>query len=72
MTTILGTVEKKDIGVGTWVLAGDDGTTYELRNLPADLKRQGLRVSLMGEILEEEMSIAMIGPIFSITQATQL
>lgn len=72
MTTILGTVEKKDIGVGTWVLTGEDGTTYELRELPADLKRQGLRVSLTGEILADAMSIAMIGPIFSVTQATQL
>lgn len=72
MTTILGTVDKKDIGVGTWALTGDDGTTYELLNLPMDLKQQGLRVSLTGEIIKDAISIAMIGPIFSVTQATQL
>lgn len=68
----LGTIRKLDIGVGAWVLAGDDGITYELRDLPDALQQAGLRVALIGEIVAEGMSIAMVGPIFAVVQGTVL
>ncbi|MGB2926281.1 MAG: hypothetical protein WBB82_13350 [Limnothrix sp.] len=70
MIKITGTIDKKDIGVGTWVLVAEDGTTYELRDLAADLKQKGKEVEITGEILENAMSMAMVGPIFAVSEVT--
>lgn len=66
MAQLSGTIQKLDLGIGTWVLVGTDGITYELRELPAALKQQHVRVALHGEILTDAMSIAMVGPIFAV------
>jgi hypothetical protein len=72
MLEIIGTIDKQDVGIGTWALSADDGQVYELKNLPADVKHQGMRVMLTGIVLEDVMSIAMIGPVFEVDSCTKL
>lgn len=66
MVTITGTIEKKDIGIGTWTLVSDEGSVYELANLPSKLKQNGLNVSISGKIQEDTMTIAMVGPVLAV------
>ncbi|MCL6434500.1 MAG: hypothetical protein K6T90_09865 [Leptolyngbyaceae cyanobacterium HOT.MB2.61] len=61
-----GTIERKGLGPGTWALVSNDGKTYELHNPPADLHKAGLNVKVKGEIREDIMSFAMIGPILEV------
>jgi len=72
MLEIIGTIDKQDVGIGTWALSADDGTVYELKNLPADVKYKGTRVMLTGIVREDVMSIAMIGPVFEVDSCTKL
>jgi hypothetical protein len=72
MIKVTGTIQKQDVGVGTWVLKAEDNTVYELRQLPAALKQKGLKAVVTGTVLEDAMSIAMVGPILSVTEAVTL
>lgn len=72
MIEVTGTIDKKDLGVGTWVIKATDGTVYELRELPADLKQKGIKAVVKGTVLEDAMSIAMVGQILSVTEAVAL
>jgi Protein of unknown function (DUF5818) len=64
--TVTGTIEKKGFGFGTWALVTDDGTTYELKDAPAELKQEGIQVEVKGKIREDVMTIAMIGAVLEI------
>nr|WP_199303397.1 hypothetical protein [Oscillatoria sp. FACHB-1406] len=61
-----GTIERKDIGVGTWALVTDSGETYELKDAPTDLKQAGLKATVEGVIREDVMTMAAIGPVFEV------
>ncbi|UBF27759.1 hypothetical protein K9N68_07550 [Kovacikia minuta CCNUW1] len=60
-----GTIERKGIGPGTWALV-TNGKTYELHKPPADLHKSGLKVKVEGQVREDVMSFAMIGPILEV------
>lgn len=64
--TVIGTIEKKGFGFGTWALVTDDGTTYELKDPATELQQEGLRVEIKGKIREDVMTIAMIGAVLEI------
>jgi hypothetical protein len=64
--TVTGTIEKKGFGFGTWALVTDDGTTYELKDAPAELQQEGIQVEVKGKIREDVMTIAMIGKVLEI------
>jgi hypothetical protein len=64
--TVTGTIEKKGFGFGTWALVTDDGTTYELKDAPAELQQEGIQVEVKGKIREDVMTIAMIGSVLEI------
>lgn len=64
--TVTGTIEKKGFGFGTWALVTDDGTTYELKDAPAELQQEGIQVEVKGKIREDVMTIAMIGAVLEI------
>jgi hypothetical protein len=64
--TLIGTIEKKGFGFGTWALVTDDGTTYELKDPISELQQEGLKVEVKGKIREDVMTIAMIGPVFEV------
>jgi len=61
-----GTIERKGIGPGTWALVGTNGKTYELHKAPSDLHKSGLKVKVEGQVREDVMSFAMIGPILEV------
>ncbi len=64
--TLIGTIEKKGFGFGTWALVTDDGTTYELKDPVSALQQEGLKVEVQGKIREDVMTLAMIGPVLEI------
>lgn len=64
--TVKGTIERKGMGPGTWALVSDDGQTYELRNPSSELKQEGLKVKVEGQIREDIMTFAMIGPVLEV------
>ncbi|MEL6928988.1 MAG: hypothetical protein AAFO95_10160 [Cyanobacteria bacterium J06600_6] len=64
--TVIGTVEKKGFGFGTWALVSEDGTTYELKDAAEELKQDGIRVEIKGKIREDVMTIAMIGAVLEV------
>ena len=53
-------------GFGVWSLVTDDGTTYELKDYPPELEREGIKVEVKGEIREDVMTMAMIGKVLEI------
>ncbi|MGA7934575.1 MAG: hypothetical protein WCA35_13585 [Kovacikia sp.] len=61
-----GTIERKGMGSGTWAIVSNSGKTYELHKPPAELHKTGLKVKLEGQVREDIMSFAMIGPILEI------
>ncbi|NES45199.1 hypothetical protein [Moorena sp. SIO2C4] len=64
--SITGVIERKEMGSGAWALVSDSGETYELKNIPPELKQSGLKVTVTGEVREDVMSFAMIGPVLEI------
>ncbi|MBE9190223.1 hypothetical protein IQ230_07575 [Gloeocapsopsis crepidinum LEGE 06123] len=64
--TVTGTIQRSDMGAGAWALSTDDGTTYEVHNAPKDLLLPGKKVKVTGQIREDIMTIAMIGPVLEV------
>lgn len=63
---VKGTIEHKGFGTGAWALVTDSGDTYELHKAPNDLQKNGLKVKVKGEIREDVMTLAMIGPVLEV------
>lgn len=63
---VTGKIEKKGFGFGVWALVTDDGTTYELKDPPAELKKENINVEIEGKIREDVMTMAMIGSVLEI------
>ena len=63
---VKGTIEHKGFGTGAWALVTDGGDTYELHKAPSDLQKNGLKVKVKGEIREDVMTLAMIGPVLEV------
>jgi hypothetical protein len=66
MITAIGSIERKDIGMGAWALVGEDGNTYELIDCPRDLRHEGLKVKVEGTINDDVMTLAMIGKVLNV------
>jgi hypothetical protein len=65
MKTLKGTVRKRDVEGGVWVLeAGRE--TFQLKDGPPDLYQEGIRVSLQGEVRKDVFGIGMSGPVFEV------
>ena len=63
---VTGTIEKKGFGTGTWALVAEDGTTYELKDPAAELKKEGIKVEVEGKIRDDVMTMAMIGAVLEV------
>ncbi|HEY9596066.1 MAG TPA: hypothetical protein V6D33_00150 [Cyanophyceae cyanobacterium] len=63
---VTGVIERKGLGPGAWALVTDSGETYELKDAPADLKKSDLKVKVEGQVREDVMTIAMIGPVLEV------
>ena len=64
--TVTGKIEKKGFGFGVWALVTAEGKTYELKNTPEILRKEINQVTIKGNIREDLMTIAMIGPVLEI------
>ena len=64
---IKGTVERRDIGMGAWAFIGEDGKTYEImRGADKSLLQQGQKAEVTGDVREDVMTTAMIGPVLEV------
>jgi hypothetical protein len=63
---VTGKIEHKDIGMGAWALVADSGETYELQDVPDELQQSNLNVKVQGEVREDVMTTAMIGPVLQV------
>jgi hypothetical protein len=64
--TVTGSIERKGFGPGTWALVSDEGKTYELKSAPDDLRKSGLKAKVTGEVRDDVMTFAMIGPVLEV------
>ena len=63
--TVTGRIERKGFGPGTWALvSGED--TYELKDAPQELQQPHAKVKVKGQIREDVMTFAMIGPVLEV------
>lgn len=64
---ITGTIERSDMGPGTWALIADGGESYEIyQGAPAALLKSGQKVKVEGQIRDDVMTVAMIGPVLEV------
>ncbi|HBL13159.1 MAG TPA: hypothetical protein DD379_17530 [Cyanobacteria bacterium UBA11162] len=63
---VTGVIERKDIGTGAWALVAESGETYELQNPPSQLQQNNLKVKVKGDVQEDVMTLAMIGPVLDV------
>ena len=64
--TLTGKIERKGFGSGTWALITSAGETYELKNAPQDLYQSQSIVKVEGQIRDDIMTLAMIGPVLEV------
>lgn len=65
--TLTGTIQRRDIGTGAWALVTDDGKTYEIqRGAAKELLKPGQKVKVQGQVREDIMTMAMIGPVLEV------
>ncbi len=65
--TVKGIVERRDIGMGAWALVGEDGKTYEImRGADKNLLKQGQKAEITGDLRQDVMTTAMIGPVLEV------
>lgn len=64
---VTGTIERRNIGTGAWALVTDDGQTYEiLRGADKNLLQPGQKAEVTGQVREDVMTMAMIGPVLEV------
>lgn len=67
MITIEGIIQRSGMGTGIWALVTADGVTYEiLQDAPKDLLQPNLKVCVKGQVREDIMTVAMIGPVLEV------
>jgi hypothetical protein len=71
--TVEGTVERSLMGTGTWSLVTHDGSTYEImKGAPKELLQPGLKVKAKGQVRDDVMTMAMIGPVLEVKSFEQV
>ncbi|WP_342597021.1 hypothetical protein VKI21_16580 [Cyanobacterium aponinum UTEX 3222] len=68
MITVKGEIQYRAIASGTWVLVSDTGETYELYKPSENLRQEGLKVEIKGDIRSDVMTIAMVGQILEVKE----
>ncbi len=64
---LTGQVKWQDVDMGAWSFVSDDGETYELHNPSADLTHSTGKVKVEGNIRDDIMTMAMIGPVLEVS-----
>jgi hypothetical protein len=65
--TVTGKIEARNFGGRAWALVTDRGETYELLDPPLALKESQGSVKITGQVREDVMTLAMIGPVLEVT-----
>lgn len=69
---LTGTVVYRDVEGGLWVLETDDGKTYLLGGGDRKIKKNGARIEAEGDVDEETLGFAMVGPRFVVSSYRSL
>jgi hypothetical protein len=65
--TVTGTIQRREIGTGAWALVTSEGVTYEiLRGADQKLLKVGQKAKVTGQVRDDVMTIAMIGPVLEV------
>jgi len=65
--TVTGTIQHRDIGPGAWALVTNEGVTYEIfKGADKNLLKPGQKAKVQGQVREDVMTIAMIGPVLEV------
>lgn len=62
-----GTIQFLDLEGGVWVLTTATGQRYQLFRAPRELLQEGLGVTVTGQIREDVMTVAQVGPVLEVT-----
>lgn len=67
---IRGTVLQPDegMGCGSWGIRSEDGTSYEITNLPSEFRSPGLVVAAHLQLRRDMVSTCMSGPIAEVIE----
>lgn len=63
---VRGTMEFRDVEMGVWVLAAEDGRTYQVAGGRSSLLKEGQRVEIDGDVDAGAMGVAMVGPVLRV------
>ncbi|MCE2719540.1 MAG: hypothetical protein ACK57R_07100 [Dolichospermum sp.] len=65
--TITGTIERRNIGLGAWAFVTEDGVTYQIpKSADKNLLKSGQKAKVTGEVRNDLMTTAMIGPVLEV------
>lgn len=65
--TLEGKIKRTMMGTGAWALETDEGKSYEIyKGAPKELLKSGQKVKVKGEVREDVMTLAMIGPVLEV------
>jgi len=65
--TVTGTIQRRDIGMGAWAFITDEGSTDEIpRSADKKLLQSGQKAKVIGQVREDVMTAAMIGPVLEV------
>ncbi|MFM7407026.1 MAG: hypothetical protein ACKO3K_10280 [Cuspidothrix sp.] len=65
--TVIGTIERRNIGLGAWAFVTDEGVTYEIpKSSDKNLLKSGQKAKIIGKVREDLMTTAMIGSILEV------
>ncbi len=72
MKKFKGTITKSELEGGVWLLNEDSGQTYQLDSSDESIYKEGQKVSIDGEVDEEIMTFAMMGPVLKVRKYTKM
>jgi hypothetical protein len=64
--SIIGRIERVELGTGCWSLTAETGETYEIMNMPEELVGVKNKVKVIGKIRDDAMTLAMIGSVLEV------
>lgn len=64
--SVTGIIKYVSLGTGAWALESKEGISYELYEAPIPLLEDGLMVKVEGQVRDDVMTMAMIGPVLEI------
>lgn len=70
MKTLTGTVFFNPLEGGIWAFEDEAGERYQLDGIGSDVRGEGRRITVVGEVADDMMGIGMVYPIFKVASYT--